>query len=87
MGYSKQPGFLRGQHLTTYIQDVKNLKKSGNLAEAEKLLFELADATEEECRIEKVGVALWYYEELAKVYRKMKEYKKEVDILERFAKQ
>jgi hypothetical protein len=37
--------------------------------------------------VEKLGVAPWYYEELAKVYRKNKNYVQEVSILERFAKQ
>ena len=87
MGISKQPGFLRGRHFTTYIQDVNNLKKSGNIAEAEKLLLELVNATEKESRVENTGVAPWYYEELAKIYRKTKDYQKEVSILERFSKQ
>jgi hypothetical protein len=44
-------------------------------------------ATEAESIKEKIGVAPWYYGELAILYRKHKEYPKEVAILERFAKQ
>jgi len=55
--------------------------------EAEALLVKLVNATEEENEVEKAGVAPWYYEELAKIYRKEKDYAKEVSILKRFAKQ
>lgn len=51
------------------------------------MLLELIGAIESESKAEEVGVAPWYYEELAKVYRRMKEYQNEVEILERFAKQ
>lgn len=33
------------------------------------------------------GVAPWYYEQLAIIYRKQKDYLREIEILERFAKQ
>lgn len=87
MRSKKQPGYLNGRHYTTYVNDVKNLKKNGLLEKAEALLIQLVHATEEESRKEKTGVAPWYYEELAKIYRKRKDYVKEVSILERFAKQ
>ena len=82
-----RPGYYNGRHYTTYVNTVKNLKKSGELEEAERLLLELIAATEAESKAERSGVAPWYYEELAKVYRKQKEYAKEVAILERFAAQ
>jgi hypothetical protein len=83
----RKPGYYNGRHYTTYVSEVKNLKKSGKLEEVEKLLLELIAATEAESVAEGFGVAPWYYEELAKVYRKQKEYAKEVAILERFAAQ
>jgi hypothetical protein len=82
-----RPGYYNGRHFTTYVTDVKRLKKAGKLNELEKLLLELIAATEAESATEGWGVAPWYYEELAKIYRKKKEYSKEVNILERFAKQ
>jgi hypothetical protein len=90
LGYSNQinqPGYFKGRHFTTYVDDVNCLKKSGQLEEAERLLLELVKATEEENSIENIGVAPWYYDELAKIYRKQKDYVKEVAILERYAKQ
>jgi len=82
-----EPGYYDGRHFTTYVSDVKNLKRSGELEEAEKLLLELVAATEAENAVEGFGVAPWYYEELAKVYRKQKKCAKEVAILERFTAQ
>ena len=52
----------------------------------EKLLFALIKTLEDESIVENFGVAPWYYEELAKIYRKQKEYAREIAILERFAK-
>ncbi|MCG2739400.1 MAG: hypothetical protein L6300_04085, partial [Syntrophaceae bacterium] len=82
-----KPGYYNGRHYTTYVSDVASLKKGGRLEEAEKVLLELVTATESESVIECWGVAPWYYEELAKTYRKQKVYAKEVAILERFARQ
>jgi len=63
------------------------LKKKGAIEEAENLLIELVNATEAEANAGNSGVAPWYYEELAKIYRKCKDYKREVAILERYANQ
>jgi len=41
------PGYYNGRHFTTYVSDVNNLKKSGKVEEAERLLLELVKATEE----------------------------------------
>lgn len=81
------PGYYNGRHFTTYVSDVEALKRQGKLEEAEKLLLQLVAATEAEDEVDKQGVAPGYYEELAKIYRKKKEYAKEVSILERFAAQ
>ena len=81
------PGVLRGRHFTSYVTHVENLKSSGYLKEAEKLLLELVSATESESKVEHCGVAPWYYEQLAKIYRKQKDTKKEIAILERFEQQ
>jgi hypothetical protein len=80
-------GYIRGRYYITYVKDVKKLVGLGELEEAECLLLELISATEQEDKMKKLGVAPWYYEELAKVYRKNKNYAQEVSILTRFAKQ
>ena len=80
------PGYYQGRHYTTYVWDVEELKRNGRLDEAERLLIELVKATEAEDKAERHGVAPWYYEQLAMIYRSRKEYKKEIAILERFAK-
>jgi len=82
-----KPGYYDGRHFTTYVRDFENLKKSGEFIELEMLLIELVKATEAESAVDGLGVAPAYYSELAILYRKQKEYSKEVSILERFAKQ
>ena len=69
------------------MEEVKQLKRDGKLQEAEALLIELVKATEAEDREDRRGVAPWYYEQLAIIYRKRKDYASEVRILERYAKQ
>jgi hypothetical protein len=80
------PGSYKGLHFTCYVEDVKELKREGRLQEAEALLLELVKATEAESKKERLGVAPWYYEQLAIIYRKLKDYTSEVRILERYAR-
>ncbi len=81
------PGYYNGRHFTTYVREVKELKKKGDWEKAENLLLELVAATEADNAATGMGVAPWYYEELAKIYRRRRQYDKEVKILERFAAQ
>ena len=81
------PGFFNGRHYTTYVEEAKELKKAKRLEELEHLLLELVSATESESQSEGVGVAPWYYEQLALIYRKNKDIIKEHSILERFGSQ
>jgi hypothetical protein len=66
----QKPGYINGRHYTTYVSDVENLKKNNKMEEAERLLLELVEATESESISKGWGVSPWYYEELAKIYRK-----------------
>ena len=76
---------INGKHFSEYVEEVQRLKKNGKYQELENLLKKLIEATEAGDSISHWGVAPWYYEELAKLYRKNKDYRKEVEVLERFA--
>lgn len=80
------PGYLRGSHYTEYVDQVKELRRSGLADEAEELLLELIAATEAEAKAKSLGVAPWYYEQLAILYSKRHEKDHEIAILERFAR-
>jgi hypothetical protein len=82
-----KPGFYKGKHYTEYVDEVQHLTKENKLDDAEKLLIELVSATESEAHQNNWGVAPWYYERLAVVYRKRKDKESEIQILERFAAQ
>ncbi len=82
-----RPGFVRRHHFTEYVDDVKTLRRAAREGEAVRLLLELVDATESEARSENCGVAPWYYEQLAIIYRKAHDYDREVEILERYRDQ
>lgn len=77
-------GVLRGRHFTQYASEVKALRRSGDDVAAEQLLLELVDTTEAEAREEDCGVAPWYYEQLAIIYRKREDPTAEISILERY---
>ena len=82
------PGYFKGRHFTTYVEEVENLKINDKVDDAESLLIELVKATEAESKAEgNSGVAPFYYEELAKIYKGRNDNAKEVLILERYAKQ
>lgn len=74
-------------HYTSYVDRVKQLKRDKKHSEAIELLLKLVDATENESKGAGWGVAPWYYEQLAIIYRKEKRYEGEVAILERYERQ
>lgn len=82
-----QSGFVRGKHFTSYVPDVTELRRRGDDETAERLLLELVDATESESKSDGLGVAPWYYQQLAILYKKRGEPGNEMAILERYAKQ
>jgi hypothetical protein len=82
-----QSGLVDGRHYTTYVAEVKRLKRAGALEEAERLLLCLIDATEAESQECDWGVAPWYYEQLAIIRRKKGNIRGELEVLERYARQ
>lgn len=90
----RNAGSFKGKHYTQYIEHIKQLKRKRNHDEAIKLLLELVCAVEREARVaEELNrgtlwfIAPWYYEQLAIIYQKEKQYDKEIEILERYCDQ
>lgn len=83
------PRSQEGGHYTEYVERVKQLKAANRPDEAIELLLKLVNQTEKEARGhgKGMGVAPWYYEQLAVIYRKEKRYSDEVQILERYENQ
>ena len=78
---------VRGKHLFPYSGELQRLKKDDRLDEAIISLLEMVEATEEDDLFTGSGVLPVYYEELAIIYRKRKDYAKEIAILARYARQ
>lgn len=85
----RQVGSQDGRHYTDSVETVKRLKREGRHEDAINVLLQAIESTEKESDFagEGWGVAPWYYEQLAIIYRREKEYQKEVEILERYAAQ
>ncbi len=85
----KGAGSVDGEHYTDHVERVKQLKRDGRYDEAIELLTKLVDATESESRTagHGWGVAPWYYEQLAIIYRQQKRLDDEIAILERYTAQ
>lgn len=83
----KQAGSFEGRHYTEYIGLAKELKREKKYDEAIRLLHELTTASEREAQVAGWGIAPWYYEQLAIIYRKEERYDEEVKILERYQRQ
>ena len=80
-------GLVEGKHYTKWVDCVKKLKRESKHQEAIILLLQLVDAVEKESTVggkSYGGIAPWYYEQLAILYRKEKLHQEEVDILERY---
>ena len=73
-------------HYTDSIETIKKLRREEKHNEALDLLKWCMNQTEAEDN-HTGGVAPWYYEQAAIIYRKEKQYDKEVKVLERFEKQ
>ncbi|MEM8533425.1 MAG: tetratricopeptide repeat protein [Chloroflexota bacterium] len=82
-----RPGFYRGRHYTDYGIQVVSFINRGQFAQAEDLLLHLVDAVEAENQIDQIGVAPWYYKQLAQVYHTRGDYDAEIRILERCVQQ
>lgn len=83
----EQPGNIEGRHFTEYVADLDELKRSGPVQEYERLLWNCVEATEAEDSVEQAGVAPFYYEQLAILYRKQADIDAEIAVLERYAAQ
>lgn len=85
----KSAGAVNNEHYTDFVEQLKLLKREKRHDEAIELLNQLVDATEAESRAAGAGwgVAPWYYEQLAIIYRKERRYADEVKILRRYKRQ
>jgi hypothetical protein len=70
-----------------YVERVEQLKSEKKHSEAIELLLKLVAQEEAQSATSRQGVAPWYYEQLAIIYRKEKRYDLEVEVLERYAAQ
>jgi hypothetical protein len=69
------------------INEVRGMIREGREEEAEPVLLELVAATEQEAQTHGWRVAPWYYERLAIIYRKRRDYGSEIAILTRYCQQ
>jgi len=79
-------GFYEGRNVYSYVYDIRELKRQGEDSEnqLESLLLELIRVEEEQDDVISHGVWAGFYKELAILYRKQREFSKEVSILKRF---
>lgn len=83
----KQTKEVKGGHYTENVDRVNQLIHDKQYDDAIELLLRLVDQVEKESKRKKQGVAPWYYDQLAFVYRKEKRIEDEIEILERFERQ
>lgn len=75
------------ERLAALIERIKEDKRIGLVNEAESLLLAEVEHQEDHTRETGLGVAPWYYEQLAIIYSKQHRYADELAILERFGRQ
>lgn len=91
-----KPGEYQGRDYTTYVEDIKQHARDGDLDQEEKELLGIIKTMERKARKPKIvkmnfgpdmeyteSVAPWYYWRLAVLYRKKKDYAAEIAIIER----
>lgn len=78
-----QSGVTHIPNPTQVIKQIKVLKGEEKYTEAAQLLMQCIK-TSEQITVQGIGVAPWYYEQLAEIFHIQKEYSKEATILERY---
>jgi hypothetical protein len=78
----RHPGVLLGYHYSSWAALVTKLRQIQRDDAAEVLLLALVNCVEKSIPFEKIA-APWYYEQLAIIYRKRKEFLSEISLLER----
>jgi hypothetical protein len=63
-------GDRRERRTKTYLHEIKELKRSNSSEELERLLLGLIDPVEAQERIDGYGLAYYYTEQMAILYRK-----------------
>lgn len=82
-----KPGYVDGKPIFEHADTIRQLKRDNDYQTAAELLLRLIDATEAESKAEGWGVAPWYYEQAAIIYKKLGDPHNERAVLERFAQQ
>lgn len=85
---NREHGMVGDKHYTDTVEVIRQLKREGRNEAAIALLLQSVEATERESKTmgSGWGVAPWYYEQLAIVYRKEGRHEEEAAILERYAR-
>lgn len=79
------PDSFNGSPYWQWAEEAEELRRKGNLAEAEAIMLRVLDALEQHQVAEGWnGVPYQYYERLAKIYRRQKRYADELAVLERY---
>lgn len=82
-----RPYELEADRINNVVERVKALKRSGDYNEALEALSSEIEIQEKDIAAGLGGVAPWYYEQAAIVYRKLEQFDDEIAVLERFARQ
>ncbi|HWI52193.1 MAG TPA: exonuclease domain-containing protein [Symbiobacteriaceae bacterium] len=77
-------GFYNGRYYTDYLPEVDELRRTGRLGDAERLILDLLNVGEEKEAIRRDGVSPELYYRLAVIYRKQNRTDDEIALLKRF---
>ena len=77
-------GYVRGRHFTEWTEEVKQLKRDGKQQDVIDLCLEAIEATEAECKVDRLSVAPWWYEQVALAARRSGQPDVERSAMERY---
>lgn len=81
---AEQAAMVDGKHYTEHIPTIDKMRKNKDDEASEALLLKICDATIAETYIRKEAPAPGYFERLAIIYRRRKDYDSEIAILQRY---
>lgn len=80
------PGFVRGRYFGTWVEEIKQLKRDGELNSAREILSEALDAIEAESEQTLNPPPPWYYDQLRIVFKKLGMQQEAQEVMIRYAK-
>lgn len=80
----ERAGTVRRRHYVAWADEVRGLKREGQMEKALELLYECIEAVERSADLDGLSMSPWYTEHAAIAHRKLGQLNRELEVLQRY---